>query len=179
MAIGQFDISRNEMKTSLRHLRLMNNPCHRCGEICCRCWRTGLLFFGLLILVAKVAAQPALPKAAAVPPVPTHYRLQWDSDEVKFRVYEGNYRLDWQTNYVITNKSLPLVKGRHYGIAAIAGDAESSVALWPSNMVFKTVVQTNTAVVGQFKDAFVLGTNITVEPPQLYLRIRQELSHYE
>lgn len=156
----------------------MNNPCHRCGEICCRCWRTGLLFLVLLIVVGKVAAQP-MPKAVAVPPVPTHYRLQWDSDEVKFRVYEGNYRLDWQTNYVITNKSLQLVKGRHYGIAAIAGDAESSVALWPSNMVFKTVVQTNTAVAGQFKDAFVLGTNITVEPPQLYLRIRQELSHYE
>jgi len=137
------------------------------------------LFFILLILAVKVAAQP-MPKVAAVPPVPTHYVLSWYSDESKFRVYEGNYRLDWQTNYVITNKSLPLVKGRHYGIAAISSsDIEGPVALWPSNMVFKTVVQTNTAVVGQFKDAFVLGTNITVEPPQLYLRIRQELSHYE
>lgn len=161
--------------------QMNTNSCHLCGEICCRCWRNYLVavvvFFVLTAVMAK--AQPA-PKLATVPPVPTHYVLNWKSDESKFRVYEGSIRLDWQTNYVITNASLRLVKGRHYGIAAISpAGIESSLALWPSNRIYKTVVQTNTEVVGQFKDAFVLGTNITAEPPQLYLRIRQELSHYE
>lgn len=170
-----------EREASKKSIRTMSNPyCHRCGRITCRCWAIRLLCVVILAWCIQHCTGQTLPKAPLTPPPVTHYVLNWKSDESKFRVYEGNIRLDWQTNYVITNASLRLVKGRHYGIAAISPTGiESSLALWPSNMVFKTVVQTNTAVVGQFKDAFVLGTNITVEPPQLYLRIRQELSHYE
>lgn len=46
----------------------MNNPYHRCGEICCRCWRTNLLLIALALVVGCAPLKPAV-KPTPVPVV--------------------------------------------------------------------------------------------------------------
>lgn len=185
----------------------MNNPCHRCGEICCRCWRVNLACFVILIAaiivsgcvtVGRVEVSPE-PEPISVAPIeppkptlsvkaataPPQRFIIWDfkhPDLAGFVVYEGTARGQWTLATTITNNFFPYASGTHYGVAALSflGE-ETPLTYFPSNRIEEVWLQAAGADM-KFKDLLLLKgehTNTIDSQDMQLLRIDKRLIRYE
>ncbi len=183
----------------------MKTTCHRCGEICCRCWRLNIVCF--LILIATIvsgcitvgsvdAPNPVFKSVSAIePPKPTlstalatappQRFIIWDfkhPDLAGFVVYEGSARGQWTLKTAITNNFFPYVQGTHYGVAAISFIGEETpLTYFPSNRIEEVWLQAAGADM-KFKDLLLLKgehTNTMDSQDMQLLRIDKRFLRYE
>lgn len=127
----------------------MKSTCHRCGEICCRCWRRTIILLSILLALivgsdcfaqrGTNTKEPVATVGTLALPVPVFRQtvLTWDNPAgASNKVSWGVARNAWTNgNRTISTNTFFVTNGWHYRVTAIVAGVESTPALWPSNRI--------------------------------------------